>query len=121
MTRRRRPEQAIQRAVMEHLAWRAVPGVFALHIPNGGWRTAIEGAILKSLGVVAGAPDILVIHNGRTFGLELKPEHGGRLSDAQLSCHERMREAGAVVSTAHGIDEALAQLERWRLIKGASS
>jgi hypothetical protein len=45
--RRSHPEQAIQRAIIDHLKWRAVPGCFYFHCPNGGLRTAIEGAILR--------------------------------------------------------------------------
>jgi hypothetical protein len=47
-------EQAIQRAVVQHLHTRGVPGLFAFHVPNGGWRTRTEGAILNGMGVVAG-------------------------------------------------------------------
>jgi hypothetical protein len=34
MTRRAQPEAAIQRSVIQHLTWRARPGVFAFHVPN---------------------------------------------------------------------------------------
>ena len=44
---RHRPEQAIQRAVFDHLRQRGAPGTFAFHPPNGGWRSVIEAAILK--------------------------------------------------------------------------
>jgi hypothetical protein len=121
MTRRSRPEQAIQKAIFDHIAWRGVKNVFAFHVPLGGWRSAVEAAIFKSTGTVAGIPDVLIIHRGRCFGLELKSERGGRLSDAQHNTHARMREAGAVVATSYGIDEALAQLVQWQLIKGAAS
>jgi hypothetical protein len=120
MTGRNHPEQLIQRAVMDHLAWRAVPGVFAFHPANGGWRSAVEAKIFKSLGVVAGVPDLIIIHSGQCFCLELKKE-GGRLTDVQRDAHERMREAGACVAVAHGIDEAIARLEQWKLLRGAAS
>jgi hypothetical protein len=64
MTRRARPEQQVQKAVLGHLAWRAVPGTWWAHYPAGGWRSPIEAAIFKSLGVVAGVPDILIVHRG---------------------------------------------------------
>jgi VRR-NUC domain len=116
MTRRARPEQQLQRAVLDHLRWRAVPNTFAFHPANGGWRSAIEAQILKSQGVVAGVPDVIIVHGGRTYGLELKAD-SGRLSDAQRQCHEQMRAAGADVAVAHGIDQALAQLEGWNLLR----
>jgi hypothetical protein len=115
-----RPEQGIQRAIVDHLRWRAVPGVFALHVPLGGYRRPIEAAIFKSIGVVAGVPDIIIIYGGQCFGLELKADRG-RLTNVQRDVHERMREAGALVAVAHGIDAALAQLTEWRLLRGAPS
>jgi hypothetical protein len=120
MTRRRCSEQQIQRAIFEHLRWRAVPGAFAFHVPNGGWRSAVEAAIFKGIGVVAGIPDVVAIHDGKVFCLELKVDRG-RLSNVQRDAHERLREAGATVATAYGIDEALGQLTEWCMIKGVSS
>jgi len=109
----------LQRAVFEHLRIRAGPGVFAFHVPNGGARSPIEGAILKGMGVVPGVPDIIAIKDGTVFGLELKAA-GGRLSPAQRACHEAMQAAGAVVAVVTGLDEALACLEGWRLLRGTA-
>ncbi|MFZ0094921.1 MAG: VRR-NUC domain-containing protein, partial [Pseudolabrys sp.] len=72
MKRRARPEQVVQRALMQHLQLRGVRNLFAFHVPNGGGRSATEGAILKGMGVVAGVPDILIIRDGKVFALELK-------------------------------------------------
>jgi hypothetical protein len=62
--RRRSPEATIQSAVFAHLRARGAPGLFAFHVPNGGYRKPIEAAILKGLGVVAGVPDVIAIHQG---------------------------------------------------------
>jgi hypothetical protein len=114
--RRARPEDVIQRAVFEHLCVRCAPGIFAFHPANGGWRSHIEAAILKAVGVVAGTPDIIAIKGGRVFGLEIKSD-GGRLSDAQRAVHAALRAAGAEVATAWGLDDALAVLEAWGLLR----
>jgi hypothetical protein len=114
---RARPEQQLQRSVLAHLGRRGVPGLWFAHVPNGGYRTAIEGAIFRSLGVVAGTPDLLLIHAGKVYGLELKAAKGRWLSTAQIRTQEQMRLAGAIVATAVGIDQALAQLEVWGLLR----
>jgi hypothetical protein len=115
-TRRRRPEQALQRSVIEYLVWRAKSDVFAFHVPNGGWRSPVEAAILESIGAVAGVPDVIVIYSGRTYALELKAE-GGRVTGIQHVVHERLRAAVAIVAAAYGIDEAIAQLRAWGLLR----
>jgi hypothetical protein len=116
MTRRNHLEQRDQRAVLEHVHWRGVPDLFVFHYPAGGYRSAVEAAILKSLGVVAGVPDLLIVHAGRLYCLELKSERG-RLSPAQIQTHEQLQRAGAHVAVAHGIDAALAQLTAWELLR----
>jgi hypothetical protein len=119
VTRRARPEQIIQRAVFDHLRTRGAPGVFAFHPANGGYRKPVEAAILKGLGVVAGVPDVFIVHNGRCFAMELKAE-GGRATDKQLACIAALREAGAFTCVVEGLDRALACLESWGLLCGRS-
>jgi hypothetical protein len=114
---RRRPEQQIQKALVEHLRLRAQRDVFWFACENGGYRTAIEAVVLKSCGIKPGVPDLILIRGGRCHGLELKAL-GGKLSRAQRIAHEEMRAAGAEVAVATGIDEALASLEDWGLLKG---
>lgn len=113
---RQRPEQQIHRAVVSHLSIRAKSDCYWFHPPNGGKRTPTEASILTSLGVKAGIPDLILIRGGQTFGLELKTECG-RVTDKQQACHGAMREAGATVETAYGLDEALYHLKQWGLIR----
>ena len=120
MTRRAQPEAALQRSVIQHLTWRARPGVFAFHVPNGGWRSRVEAAILKAIGTVAGVPDSICIFEGRVYALELKAE-GGRLSEAQEHVLIKLRDAGAMATHAHGLDQAIRILEGWGLLKGRAS
>jgi hypothetical protein len=118
--RRARPEDAIQRAVFAHFRARSAPGVFAFHPANGGYRKPLEAKILKGLGVTSGVPDVIAIKNGRTYALELKAA-GGRLSPAQEHALIKLREAGAMATHSHGLDEALRVLEGWGLLKGRAS
>lgn len=122
MMKRRRlgPEAQIQRAVMEHLRVRGAPGVFAFHVPNGGYRRPVEAAILKGLGVKAGVPDIIAIHEGRCYGLELKAE-GRAPTEKQIETAAAMEAAGAYTCVADGLDRALACLETWGLLRGSTA
>jgi hypothetical protein len=119
MARRQQPEAAIQRALFQHIRTRGAPGVFAFHPANGGYRKPVEAAIMKGLGVIAGVPDVIAIHNGRVFAMEIKAE-GGRATDKQLACIAALREAGAFTCIAEGLDRALACLEGWGLLVGRS-
>jgi hypothetical protein len=120
MTARRRPEQILQRAVLQHLDVRATPGTYWFHVGNGGWRSPVEARIFKGLGVKPGVPDLILIRNGQTHALELKA-NGGRLTPVQATAHVLMRAAGAIVGVAHGIDEATAWLEERGLLRGQAS
>jgi hypothetical protein len=112
-------EAAIQRSIFAHLAQRGAPGVFAFHPANGGWRSPTEAAIFKGMGVVAGVPDIIVIHKGKVYGLELKSA-GGRITAAQTQTLAKMAAAGANVGVAYSLDEALDALAYWGLLRGQS-
>jgi VRR-NUC domain len=114
--RRAQPEATFQRSLVDHLRWCARADVWWAHIPNGGARTAIEGAIFKSLGVQPGAPDLLIVRAGQALFIELKAP-GRKLSPLQVECHEALRRAGAAVETADNIDQALASLRRLGVLR----
>ena len=105
---RRQPEAAIQRTVIDHVRWRHFPGCFWFHVPNGGHRRPVEAAILQSLGASAGVPELIFVHNAQVFALELKAR-GRQPTPTQL--------ATTTVAVAHGVDEAIAQLEAWGLLR----
>jgi hypothetical protein len=92
-----------------------------LHVPNGGARAAIEGAIFKGLGVVAGAPDLLLWHQGRSYAIELKAQPGRVVSESQAEMLRRLSDAGVAVAVCYGVDEAIGCLERWGLLRGRAS
>ena len=115
-----RPEQQIQRAVVQHLRQRSAPGVVFIHVPNGGKRKPIEAAIFKGLGVRRGASDLLLWHDGRSFALELKSA-GGRATDEQIKFLDDMDRAGVLTALAEGLDAALHTLEGWGLLRGVAA
>lgn len=69
--RNKRPEQALQIGIFNQL--RVLMGLqryeqfLAFHCPNGGARTEFEGKIFKEMGVMPGAPDIILLFPERKF------------------------------------------------------
>lgn len=79
------------------------------HVANGGYRTPIEAARFKAMGVKAGVPDIfLPVARSGYHGLfiELKRANGGRLSDAQRGWLEALRRCGYYAVMCHGWETA---------------
>jgi hypothetical protein len=82
----RRPEQDLHKASVKFLNAALPPTWRVVHVPNGGWRSGPEAAILKSMGVWPGFPDLQLIGPGRLVVAEAKApkEQGGRgLTDDQ--------------------------------------
>lgn len=107
---RQRTEDALQRAV---LAWLelAHPAAFlaTFHVPNGGGRTTVEGALLKGLGVRPGVPDLLTVWRvgGRPgAALELKAP-GRRPRPSQAAWIEHFASQGWATGWARTLDEAI--------------
>lgn len=84
-------------------------GYFVASIPNGGGRSAAEGANLKVQGLLAGMPDLVVVLPGRTVWIEMKFGNG-RLSEAQLGVHEQLRQLDQQVLVAYSAEDAVAGL-----------
>jgi hypothetical protein len=115
--KRNRPEQDLQKTVIEHLRRRGWPDAIFFHYPAGGYRKPIEAKILAGLGVVPGLPDIWVIRHGRVRCVELKSERG-RLTEIQADMQIRLTRAGVDVAVAYTLDEALKYLTSWGLLRG---
>lgn len=112
--RTRRPEQAFQASLVKSLRMIVPREVMVFAVPNGGWRSAAEGAIFIGQGVVPGMPDLMILHDGRAFGLELKAGKG-KTSDAQERAHEALGRALIPVAVVRRLDEALDFLRLHRI------
>ena len=90
-------------------------GDYLAAIPNGGNRSALTGAILKSEGVRAGFPDmILTLPNNKYHSLfiELKAKtKTARVSDSQKIWLERLNGCGYLAQVAYGFEEAKQLIE----------
>ena len=114
----RRSEQQIHLAIAEHLRLRAVPGLLWWHTPNEGVRSPGASRVLGVMGLLPGVADLLFLHAGRFYSLELKTA-GGRARPAQLRWRASVLDAGGEAALAHGVDEALARLDGWGLLRPA--
>jgi hypothetical protein len=127
MTRRARREDALQRAICEHLRIRGVPRLVWWHTSQGnllgGARSkrgiAIQGSIKRGIGVKAGVSDLIFLHDAKFYALELKVE-GRTPTEAQLQFIADVNAAGGYATWCAGLDGALACLEQWGLLLGRS-
>ncbi len=108
--RRSRPEQELQISVVRDLR-RLLPNdaiIFA--IPNGGWRSRTEAAIMQGMGTLAGIPDLAICHQGETVFIELKGPKG-TLTDNQERVIKALRDTKFTVCVARSLDEILSALK----------
>lgn len=92
------------------------------HVPNGEARSNITGALLKSMGVKRGVPDVWILAPLEVDGftrpgvvVELKRLRGGRVAPEQTHWLEVARASGFVAVVEHG---ASAAIDRIRSLYG---
>jgi hypothetical protein len=122
----RRPEDRLQAAMIEFLTAALPADAMVWATPNGGGRSKAEAGILKATGVVAGMPDLFVLHQHRLLPIEVKvaaapaaPGHprrrGGVVSQAQTTAHHRLERCGAAPVL---IATSLEELEKGLIARG---
>jgi len=122
MTAQPMSENAVQRAVCDHLHSRGVPGLVWFAVPNGGYRTPAEAAILKGQGVQRGVSDLILLHAGKFYALELKRDgQAVKLGSPQDEFINQVRAQGGTAGWAAGLDAALRVLEEWNLLLGKAA
>ena len=112
MPRRNRPEEQVQRAIVQWLQW-IEPDCKWLHIPNGGGRSRAEAGIFKALGVVAGAPDLLFCLKGGQCGFIEVKRPGGHVSPEQITFRNSWERAGALWGLAQSIEDVQRIFDLW--------
>jgi len=105
-------EEALHRAVAHYLSLALLPPAWFTTIGHGGGGK-VRGGKLKSMGLKAGTPDILIIHN-RAFWIELKTTKG-RMSPEQRDVHEALVRAGACVAVCRSIPDVWRVLQLWEI------
>ena len=110
----KRLEDQLQGTVVAYLRQCLPTRAIVFAVPNGGYRNAREAARLKWQGVTPGVPDLLVMIDGRTFGIELKAPKG-RLSDAQKAIGDKFTANGFPWTCARSLDEVEAFLQSYQV------
>lgn len=110
----RRPEEDLQKSVVQFLRAAAV-GCVWFAVPNQkGTRTTWEQGLLKSLGVRAGVADLVfVLDGGRIAFIELKDPDGGRQSADQALFEGEVRRLDAPYLICRSIAEVQGALTAW--------
>jgi hypothetical protein len=110
MAIRKRPEQELQKQIARVLDTVLKPEVVWFHVPNGGKRSAVEGAIFKAMGVKPGIPDIIITWLGPdgplVLAIELKAGKG-KPSDNQVIMMDRLSQCGWIVREARSVVDVL--------------
>lgn len=110
-------EATLHKAVVKLLRLAAHKDVIWYHVPNGEKRSAVTGARLKALGVIAGVADLaFVISFGRAAFLELKAPNGRR-SQGQLDFADACERAGALYRVVDNIGDVIRVLCEWGVIR----
>lgn len=112
-----RPEEVVQLALLNHLRARSMPGLFYFHVPNGQNLPVHIKTLRKRMGVVSGVPDMMFVHRGAIYGLELKANKSRKASPEQVAAMNALEVAGARTAIAHNLQEALTTLEYWGLLR----
>lgn len=89
------------------------------HPPNGGWRTKVEAAKFRRMGVRPGVPDIILIDmTGKHYYLELKTKYG-KLTDEQAAFGLALIERNVPWRGAWSYEEAVDILREWGAVRVA--
>ena len=107
--RPKQSEDALHRDVARYLEQVLTPETVWFHPANGGARSQREGAKFKAQGVKAGVADIVLVHDGRHFEIELKAATG-RQSPSQKAWQEALEKAGGkyvLLKSVEGVKMAL--------------
>lgn len=110
-------EIKIHLMVAEHLERWKYDDVFWWHTPNGEKRDPATAAKLQKMGVRAGIHDIMAIHRGHIFSLELK-RSGERPSEPQMMFASQILSLpNSHFAWADNFDSAIWMLEQWGLLR----
>lgn len=118
-----RHEEQIQRAIVHALRIALPHGWLVMAVPNKP-RSKVSGALEKSMGAMAGWPDLQVMGciidedpaAARPFAgfMEVKTKTG-RVQPVQRGMHDKLMDCGFPVAVVRSVEDALATAQAWGL------
>ena len=113
-------EHPIQKQLTDVLRLEVAPpgkvsryGVCWWAIDHANYAGEVPG-IRVGRGIIAGVPDLYILHRGRAHHLEIKAEDG-ELSEAQQSVCAAVLAAGGRVAVVRSAGELLAAIDEWQI------
>jgi len=122
-----KPETTLQILIVETLSILAARHKFVfLSVPNEAYQLGMAAKAattrdharmmtLKKMGLTPGVSDLIVLHNGRAFCLEVKTGTG-RQSAAQVTFQTAVERIGVPYQVVRSVDEAIEMLITWEVI-----
>lgn len=105
-------EHQLQTGIFAYLR-RALPDdAFVSSVDHARKQSQLSGLFQRARGVRAGLPDLVIVHRGRAYWMEVKTD-AGSLSDAQRALHVEIRRAGAEVAVVRSIEDAEGWCRTW--------
>ena len=101
---RRHEEETLHRSTVQFLRWALPADATFYHVPNGGLRSRKVAQQLSGLGVMAGVPDLAIVHRGKALFIELKAKRG-RMSPEQRDMIRKLTYCGAAVMLCRSVPE----------------
>lgn len=101
---------------IEVVNWLRFRGHIVFSVPNLGQRSFATTNYLRSEGMTAGAPDLIVVtappnNVAAHVAIEMKRDERAKISAEQKFIHGQMRDAGWIVIIGTGSKNAIEQLQ----------
>ena len=102
--------ELLQTAVVRYLAQALPPTAFFRFFPPGGGGV-FHRLRMRDLGVREGFPNVLVLHDGCAYCIELRP--GGPLLPSQRDCYAALQDARVPVTVARSLEDVCSTSFPW--------
>lgn len=104
-------ELEFQKVVIKYIRY-FYPKLFVFAVRNEGKRTAYEQSIIKSMGLVSGVSDLIILYNSKSLFVELKVGKNN-LTENQKIFKENVESRGFEYLVVRDLSELEKNLKEW--------